>query len=141
MANKQSLSDDQARRLKGVQVNGVMVNSADRLVIELMDGRLLAVAWQPEGLQTQVIDPGANDADADARPRPTKRQLDYLLFIRKYITRYGRAPAESDIEKHFLVAAPSVNQMMQTLERRGFITRQPGVPRSARICIDLDALI
>jgi len=140
VANKLSLSDDQARRLKGVQVNGVLVNSTDRLVIELMDGRLLAVTWQPEGLQTQVIDPSAND-DADAQPRPTKRQLDYLLFIRKYTTRYGRAPAESDIEKHFLVAAPSVNQMMQTLERRGFITRQPGVPRSARICIDLDALI
>ena len=140
MANKPSLSDDQARRLKGVQINGVMINSTDRLVIELMGGRLLVVTWQPEGLQTQVIDPSANDA-ADARPRPTKRQLDYLLFIRKYITRYGRAPAESDIEKHFLVAAPSVNQMMQTLERRGFITRQPGVPRSTRICIDLDALI
>jgi len=140
MANKPSLSDDQAHQLKGAQVSRVMVNSADRLVIELMDGRLLAVTWQPEGLQTQVIDPSADD-DADARPRPTKRQLDYLLFIRKYTTRYGRAPAESDIEKHFLVAAPSVNQMMQTLERRGFITRQPGVPRSARICIDLDALI
>lgn len=140
MTTNLPLSDDQARRLKGTQVNGVMVNSADRLVIELMDGRLLAVTWQPEGLQTQVIDPSAND-DADAQPRPTKRQLDYLLFIRKYMTRFGRAPAESDIEKHFLVAAPSVNQMMQTLERRGFIKRQPGVPRSTRICIDLDALI
>jgi len=140
VANKLSLSDDQARRLKGVQVNGVLVNSTDRLVIELMDGRSLAVTWRPEGLQTQVTDSRPND-DADAQPRPTKRQLDYLLFIRKYMTRYGRAPAESDIEKHFLVAAPSVNQMMQTLERRGFVTRQPGVPRSARICIDLDALI
>jgi len=59
--------------------------------------------------------------------------------IRKYLTRYGRAPAESDIERHFLVSAPSVNQMMQMLERRGFITRQAGVPRSARICIDLDS--
>jgi len=106
VTTKFALSDDHARQLKGAQVNGVMVNSADRLVIELMDGRLLAVTWQPEGLQTQVIDPSAND-DADARPRPTKRQLDYLLFIRKYITRYGRAPAESDIEKHFLVAHPA----------------------------------
>jgi len=140
MTTRLSLSDDQARQLKGAQVNRVTVNSADRLVIDLMDGRSLAVTWRPEGLQTQVTDSRPND-DADAQPRPTKRQLDYLLFIRKYTTRYGRAPAESDIEKHFLVAAPSVNQMMQTLERRGFITRQPGVPRSARICIDLDALI
>jgi hypothetical protein len=27
-----------------------------------------------------------------------------------------------------------VNQMMQTLERRGFITREPGVARSIRLC-------
>jgi repressor LexA len=72
-----------------------------------------------------------------AAAAPTKRQLEYLLFIAKYLGRYGRAPAESDIERHFLVSAPSVNQMMQMLERRGFISRKPGVPRSARICIDL----
>ncbi len=76
-------------------------------------------------------------AAQDASQRPTKRQLEYLAFISKYIHRFGRAPAESDIERHFLVSAPSVNQMMQMLERRGFITRQPGVPRSTRICIDL----
>ena len=70
-------------------------------------------------------------------PRPTPRQLEYLLFIHKYISRFGRAPAEADIERHFLVSAPSINQMMQMLERRGFITREPGVPRSAKICIDL----
>lgn len=140
MTNKLSLPDDVARQLKGAQVNRVTVNSAHRLVLALMDGRSLSVTWRPEGLQAQVTDPIAND-EADTRSRPTKRQLDYLLFIRKYQTRYGRAPAESDIEKHFLVAAPSINQMMQTLERRGFITRQPGVPRSTRICLDLDALI
>ena len=76
---------------------------------------------------------------ADASERPTKRQLDYLAFIAKYMDYFGRAPAESDIQRHFLVSAPSVNQMMQMLERRGFITRQPGVPRSIRICIDLTA--
>ena len=47
---------------------------------------------------------------------------------------FGRAPAEADIQRHFLVSAPSVNAMMQTLERRGFITRKPGVPRSIRVC-------
>ncbi|MDO8251865.1 MAG: MarR family transcriptional regulator [Rhodoferax sp.] len=68
-----------------------------------------------------------------------KRQLEYLAFIAKYIHRFGRAPAESDTERHFLVSAPSVNQMMQMIERRGFITRQAGVPRSTRISIDLAA--
>ncbi|WP_414636801.1 hypothetical protein [Aquabacterium sp.] len=59
------------------------------------------------------------------------------MFIAKYIARFGRPPAESDIQRHFLVSAPSVNQMMQMLERRKFITRQSGVPRSVRVCIEL----
>lgn len=137
MTNKLSLSDDHALQLKGQQVNKVIVSSSDRLVIEFGDGSSLAVTWHPEGLRTQVTDPNAGD-EADAANRPTKRQLDYLRFIHKYMTRYGRPPAESDIERHILVSAPSVNQMMQTLERRGFITRQPGVPRSTRLCIDLE---
>jgi repressor LexA len=98
------------------------------------------VTWSQDGLQVQLSKPITSDASTAAHA-PTKRQLDYLMFIRKYLTRYGRAPAESDIERHFMVSAPSVNQMMQMLERRGFITRQPGVPRSARICIDLDSQI
>ena len=138
MTNKLLLSDDRARQLKGQQVNKVIVSTSNQLAIEFTDGSSLAVTWHPEGLHTQITDPCTNDG-ADAAHRPTKRQLDYLLFIRKYVTRYGRAPAESDIERHFLVSATSVNQMMQMLERRGYITRQPGVPRSARLCIDLDS--
>jgi len=139
MTNKLSLSDGHARHLEGQQVIKVIASSSDRLVIEFGDGSSLAVTWHPEGLRTQVTDPNAGGKAAAAN-RPTKRQLDYLLYIQKYMTRYGRAPAESDIERHFLVSAPSVNQMMQTLERRGFITRQPGVPRSTRLCIDLTSL-
>lgn len=137
MTSKLSLSDDCARQLKGRQVHKVIASSVDRLMIEFMDGSSLAVTWHPAGLHAQVTNPCTNDG-TDAAHRPTKRQLDYLLFVRQYMNRYGRAPAESDIERHFLVSAPSVNQMMQMLERRGFITRQPGVPRSARLCIDLD---
>ena len=66
-------------------------------------------------------------------PRPTRRQREYLEFIARYIRRYGISPAESDIGRHFLVSAPSVNQMVQMLERQGFISRQRGVPRSITI--------
>jgi len=55
---------------------------------------------------------------------------------------FGFAPAESDIQRHFHVSAPSVHQMIKTLERRGFIA--PGsdfngqaLPRSIRVLIDL----
>lgn len=117
----------------------VVVIGTQQVTIEFSDGTVLFVEAHSEALLTRV-ESAAKAPDADFAPqRPTKRQLEYLTFIAKYVHRFGRAPAESDIERHFLVSAPSVNQMMQMLERRGFITRQPGVPRSIRISIDLSA--
>ena len=46
---------------------------------------------------------------------------------------YVIAEAESDIQRHFLVSAPSVNAMMQTLTKKGFISRVPGVARSIQL--------
>jgi len=129
---------DLANQLVGQRIARVDVPRVDQLMLHFSEGATLGVTWSQDGLQVQLSKPITSDASTAAH-RPTKRQLDYLMFIRKYLTRYGRAPAESDIERHFLVSAPSVNQMMQKLERRGFITRQAGVPRSARICIDLDS--
>ena len=70
--------------------------------------------------------------------QPSSRQHAYMDFIRMFTARYGVPPAETDIARHFLVSAPSVNQMVKTLERRGYITREYGangqaVPRSIRI--------
>lgn len=125
------------RRLIGKQVQSVTQAGDKRLTLKFSDGATLVVAASTGKVsaELQEVTHATNDAEA-----PTKRQLEYLQFMAKYIRRYGRAPAESDIERHFLVSAPSVNQMMQMLERRGFISRKPGVPRSARICIDLGLL-
>jgi hypothetical protein len=38
------------------------------------------------------------------------------------------------------VSPPSVHQMMKTLEKKGFIRRQPGVPRSIEILVDRDTI-
>jgi len=103
------------------------------LTLHFADGATLRIASGPSGLSATAALPPPVPAARASRLQPTPRQLEYLLFIRKYIGRFGRSPAESDIQRHFLVAAPSVNHMIQGLERRGFITRQPGVPRS--ICI------
>ena len=43
----------------------------------------------------------------------------YSLLIR-------RAPAEYDIQKYFRASAPTVHQMIVTLDRKGFISRTPG---------------
>ncbi len=131
-------SESLSRQLKDRQVSQVAVDGERQLKVLFTDGTVLFVLADSEGLRARVESATASSTQDDPR-RPTKRQLEYLAFISKYIQRFGRAPAESDVERHFLVSAPSVNQMMQMLERRGFITRKPGVPRSIRLCIDLAA--
>ena len=130
-----SIAEQLLSGLVGKQVKGVTLDGEKRLSVAFSDGTILALEVRAGKLITSVSRNAA--PERSAADAPTKRQLEYLLFIAKYVQRFGRAPAESDIERHFLVAAPSVNQMMQTLERRGFISRQPGVPRSTKICIDL----
>jgi DNA-binding FadR family transcriptional regulator len=53
---------------------------------------------------------------------------------------FGRSPAEADMQRHFGVSAPSVHQMVLTLERQRLIRRQPGIARSIALLISPDAL-
>jgi DNA-binding MarR family transcriptional regulator len=46
-----------------------------------------------------------------------------------------RPPAEADMQRHFRVSPPSVHQMVLTIERAGFIRRQPGVARSIELLV------
>ena len=68
-------------------------------------------------------------------PRFTPKQGQYLAFIHAYTLVLGRPPAHADLLRHFRVTPPSVNQMLITLERQGFIRRQPGVARSIELLI------
>jgi hypothetical protein len=133
MATKNSSAELITARLKGLPVSHVVDDRPRRLTVHFADGTILRVETAAANLVATVESAGLDPA------RPTRRQLEYLAFIAKYIARFGRSPAESDIERHFMVSAPSVNQMMQTLERRRFITREPGVPRSIRICVELSS--
>ena len=72
--------------------------------------------------------------------RFTRLQGQYLAFIRAYSLIHGRAPAEADMQRFFGVTAPSVHQMVVTLERRGLIARVRGVVRSIRILVPLEEL-
>ncbi len=65
----------------------------------------------------------------------TPKQGQYLAFIYAYTRVLGRPPAEADMQRHFQVSPPSVHQMVLTLERQGFIRRQPGTPRSIEMLI------
>lgn len=66
----------------------------------------------------------------------TQKQGQYLAFIHAYILVMGRSPAEADLQRHFQVTPPSVHNMVLTLERAGFISRQPRVARSIKILLD-----
>jgi hypothetical protein len=70
----------------------------------------------------------------------TPTQGRYLAYIHLYTEGCGLPPAESEIAKAIGVSPPSVHQMMKTLERKGFIRRQPGVPRSIEILVSPDTL-
>jgi len=82
-----------------------------------------------------------SDATAEApAPRFTPTQGQYLAFIYAYSRINQRPPAEADMQRHFSVTPPSVHQMVITLERLGFIKREPGVARSIQLLIQPEAL-
>lgn len=70
----------------------------------------------------------------------TAKQGQYLAFIYAYLTLHGRSPAERDLEQFFRCSAPSVHTVIKTLEREGYIRRQPGVARSIELLVAPEAL-
>jgi Mn-dependent DtxR family transcriptional regulator len=73
-------------------------------------------------------------------PEYTKKQGQYLAFIYNYTKIKGRPPAEADMQRYFRVSPPTVHQMVLTLEKRGFITREPGKVRSIRLLLSPEEL-
>lgn len=76
----------------------------------------------------------------DNAVRWTAKQGQYLAFIYAYTTLHRQAPAEHDMERFFRTSAPSVHAMVKTLERQGFIQRQPRVARSIRLLVEPENL-
>ena len=127
--------EDITNQVSGKSVCGVIQPQARRLEIHFRDGFILAVELLHDRLAVALTSgpSTAGRSHPNDDPRPTRRQREYLDFIERYVRRFGVSPAEADIGRHFLVSPPSVNQMVQTLERQGFITRQRGRPRSIRV--------
>jgi DNA-binding MarR family transcriptional regulator len=67
--------------------------------------------------------------------RFTANQGQYHAFIRAYSQINRRAPAEADFRRYFRVTAPSVHQMLKTLDQMGLIDKQPGVARSIQLLV------
>jgi len=77
---------------------------------------------------------------ATQAPRFTPLQGQYLAFIYAYGRIFKQPPAEADMRRHFQVTAPSVHQMVITLEKAGLIKRQPGAARSIQLLVAPEAL-
>jgi SOS-response transcriptional repressor LexA len=74
--------------------------------------------------------------DADYTPR----QGQFLAFIHYYTKLNGVPPAEADMQRYFRVSPPSVHEMVKTLERRGYSTREAGKPRTIRLLLPREEL-
>ena len=72
--------------------------------------------------------------------RFTPKQGQYLAFIYYYTKINGRSPAEADMQRYFKVTAPSVHQMIITLERLHLISRTPGQSRSIQLRLPREQL-
>ena len=70
----------------------------------------------------------------------TPKQGQYLAYIHLYTRLHRRPPAETDMREYFRVSPPSVHQMVLTLERAGFIRRQPRTARSIEVVVDPEHL-
>lgn len=86
------------------------------------------------------LQPGREIERAWAMADMTPTQGRYLSYIHAYTEGFGLPPAESEIASALGVSPPSVNQMMKTLEKKGLIRRQPGVPRSIEVLVSPRAL-
>ena len=70
----------------------------------------------------------------------TAKQGQYLAYIHLYTRLHRRPPAETDMQEYFRVSPPSVHRMVLTLERAGFIRRQPRTRRSIELLVDPNQL-
>jgi DNA-binding MarR family transcriptional regulator len=77
---------------------------------------------------------------AAPQPRFTQLQGQYLAFIYAYSRIFKQPPAEADMRRHFEVTAPTVHQMVLTLEKAGLIKRVPGAARSIQLLLPPEAL-
>lgn len=71
----------------------------------------------------------------------TDKERQYLTYILEYTRLRGMPPAFADMQEYFEVTAPTVNQMIKSLDKKGFITRSPGSARSVFVNVPSDVLI
>lgn len=107
----------------------VIVGSVYEIKVQAVDDRrcLVTVQLAPK------LAPGI-------KPSFTAKQGEYLAFIHHYTKVHKCPPSETDMQRYFHVSAPSVHEMVKTLERNGLIERTPRVARSIRLLVESEYL-
>ena len=131
------LTGAEVNRIAHALIEAATGNRATEILRAMRENAERALVNESEGTtgSTQT-----SEALTTSKAHFTKTQGRYLAFIHRYITRFGQAPAEADIQRHFMVSSPSVHAMIQTLARKGLISRVPGVPRSIKLLVPPDLL-
>jgi hypothetical protein len=94
-----------------------------------------AFARVDEGLAGDT-DPGWHMLrPAISRLDMSAKQGQYLAFIHSYTRLHRRPPAEAEIQDYFRTTPPSVHEMVKTLQRKRFISRVAGQPRSIKVLL------
>jgi repressor LexA len=70
----------------------------------------------------------------------TRKQGQYLAFIYHYTKINKQPPAEADIQSFFSVTPSAVHQMILTLEKLGFISREPSKARTIKVLLSREQL-
>lgn len=70
----------------------------------------------------------------------TQKQGQYLAFIFYYTKVNGRPPAQADIQRYFNVTAPTVHQMLVSLENKGLLEKTANQSRGITVLIPVHEL-
>jgi len=120
----------------------VAVRKQVRLVVEGKVYILKVRAYDSFGENAwEVSMKPAPKPDASKAPSFTAKQGQYLAFIYNYTKmHHGQAPSELDLQGYFQVSAPSIHNMVKTLERNCLIEKKPGQARSIRLLVSPEHL-
>ena len=120
MANYASSSAD-AKELRGN-----LIAAAKKPFRTVIDGKIYILkvrvfeSFGEDAYEVSMV--AAPKLDPSVAPAFTAKQGQYLAFIYNYTKIHRQAPAETDLQRHFQVSAPSVHEMLKTLERNGSYT-------------------
>jgi len=73
--------------------------------------------------------------ESKATPKYTKKQGQYLAYIKSYTKKHKKPPAKADIQKHFKNTPATVNKMIAKLEKLGLISRESKKDRSIKVLL------